>query len=168
MHKDDLITLFDYGYWANQELLSAAARLSEEAFLAPSTVTTRDLRATLVHNIDVDWSWRKRLGGEPRAVWEQELDATHYAGVADVATRAQEDEREMRAWLAGLDEARYRRPPDVPDDNLPYPLWQYLMHLVVHDGQGRSDAAVLLTLAGESPGNFEFLDYVDAVTGSTT
>ncbi|CAN5732497.1 hypothetical protein BH24CHL8_BH24CHL8_10910 [soil metagenome] len=57
MRKRDLIQLFDYMHWVNRRLLKAAARLPPGAFTAPSTVTTRDLRATLGHELDVEWSW---------------------------------------------------------------------------------------------------------------
>ena len=167
MRKSDLATLFDYNYWANEEILRAAARLPDDTFTAPSAVTTRDLRATLVHVIDVNWSWRKRLQGEPRSVWEQELDAAEYAGAADVTAHARADEREMRAWLDSLDDDTLARPVDATVSEDRFPLWQYLVHLLMHDAQQRSDAAVLLTLAGESPGDFEFLDYVDSTTGNT-
>ena len=43
-----------------------------------------------------------------------------------------------------------------------YPLWYYVLHIHTHTQQQLSDAAVLLTRMGQSPGNVEFLDYADA------
>lgn len=42
-----------------------------------------------------------------------------------------------------------------------YPLWQALLHQVNHATQHRSEAALLLTAAGHSPGNLDFLVYFD-------
>lgn len=54
MRKADVLTLFDYMYWANQRILDAAEQLTADEFVAPSSVTTRDLRATL--SMSSTWS----------------------------------------------------------------------------------------------------------------
>ena len=41
--------------WANQRLLSACGRLSQEEFVAPRTSFFPSLKATLNHNLTVDW-----------------------------------------------------------------------------------------------------------------
>ena len=48
MRNAKIALLFDYMYWVNRRLLDAAEQLPEGGFLASSTATTRDLRATLV------------------------------------------------------------------------------------------------------------------------
>ena len=63
MQRSDLQPLVDYMYWVNHRLLRAAADLTPEQFAEPSSVTTRDLRATLVHELDVEWSWRPQSSG---------------------------------------------------------------------------------------------------------
>jgi hypothetical protein len=40
------------------------------------------------------------------------------------------------------------------------PLWQYLMHIVFHAAQQQADAATLLTIAGHSPGEIGYLEWV--------
>ncbi len=42
-----------------------------------------------------------------------------------------------------------------------YPLWQQILHQVNHATQHRSEAALLLTRLGYSPGWLDFLFYVD-------
>jgi uncharacterized damage-inducible protein DinB len=44
-----------------------------------------------------------------------------------------------------------------------YPLWQMLIHQVNHATQHRSEAAMLLTQMGCSPGDLDLLIYVDAL-----
>ena len=124
-------------------------------------MTTRDLRATLVHELDVQWSWRERLikgsfGPEP------ELDPKDYPTLQSIADRWRQDEEEMRDWLGGITDEQLDAPP--PGEENPFPLWNYVMHLVSHAIQQFSDAAVLLTRAGFSPGGIEFLDFLESTT----
>ncbi len=39
--------------------------------------------------------------------------------------------------------------------------WQFLTHIVMHAAQQQADAATLLSLAGQSPGDFGFGEYLD-------
>jgi uncharacterized damage-inducible protein DinB len=45
-----------------------------------------------------------------------------------------------------------------------YPLWQQLLHQTNHATQHRSEAALLLTRLGYSPGWLDLLVYVDRET----
>jgi len=154
--------LFDHLYWVRDRVLDSAARLPPKAFVSADTVTTRDLRATLVHELDVEWSWRQRLRGAPPAEWDPdaELRPADYETVASLAGHWRRDELEMRAWLASLsDEALATAWTD--DGPARLPLWYFLIHIQTHALQQLSDAATLLARAGESVGEIDFLDYAD-------
>jgi uncharacterized damage-inducible protein DinB len=166
MDKAGLLLLLDHGYWATQRVLAAAAKLTDEQFTAPSNVTTRSLRATLVHTLDVEWSWRLRLQGQPVEMWgpDQEMREEDIPTTTILAGRWQDDEREMRAWLERLSEDELAAAPSAAD--LGNPLWQYVLHIIIHGFQQRADAATLLSLYGRSPGELEFVDYVDSLQAS--
>lgn len=160
MRTSDAIELFEYLYWTRDVILRAAAELSDDEFTWTETITNRDLRATLVHELDVQWSWRERLKG---ADWDElgpDLETDDYPTVEAVAERWERDEADMRAWLAALTDADLDAPPPRDEDS--QPLWHYVMHLVSHGIQQFSEAAVLLTRAGHSPGDIGFLEFVAA------
>lgn len=152
------MALFDFIYWGNRHLLDVAAKLTPEQWIAPSDITERSLRGTLVHTLDVEWSWGQRLRVQPEGELRTEDDPT----AASLAEHWARDEREMRAWIGGLDDDTIGSTWDISDRHH-LPLWSYLVHIVTHSQQQRSDAAILLTRAGHSPGDIEFRDYADTV-----
>ena len=164
MRAADATTLFDHLYWVRDVVLEAATGLDPEAFRSTETVTNRDLRATLVHELDVQWSWRERLKGAEWEEWgpDAELKADDYPTVETLAEHWHRDERDMRDWLASLTDAALDAPPARDEDR--QPIWHYVMHLYSHGLQQFSEAAVVLTRAGRSPGDIGFLEFVQ-VTG---
>ena len=161
MRPSDIGQLFDHLYWVRDRILRAA-----DAPGVPLTTdahaTIRDLRSTLVHELDVEWSWRERLRGPDPTEFspdDEELAPTDFHTVAEIRARWLDDERAMRAWLGTLDEAALDRPCPAERDAA-HPFWIHLQHLYTHAIQQFSDCAVALTLAGRSPGELDFLDFV--------
>jgi hypothetical protein len=161
MRPSDITELFDHLYWIRDRILAAADHegvpLTSEA-----RVTGRDLRALLVHELDIEWSWRERLRAPDPTHFSasaEDMDPTDFRSIAVIRTRWLQDEREMRAWIRTLDQealdARCRAEPDAA-----HPFWIHLQHLYTHAMQQFSDCAVTLTLAGRSPGELDFLDFV--------
>jgi uncharacterized damage-inducible protein DinB len=164
MRREDVITLFDYSYWANRQILDAAAQLPEKALDGPARFTWRTLRDTLLFTLDVERSWRGRLRGEPRQTWDVPLRAEDYPTLRDLAQRWRGDELEMRAWLEGLDDVALSSVVDLgPKDR--FPLWYFLLHMITHSIHQRRDAALLLKQAGRDPPELDFLYYVDQIQG---
>ena len=169
MRRKDLETLFGFSYWVKDCVLEHAAKLTSREFTAPSGLTTRDLRGTLVHTLDVEWSWRARLQGQPEAVWKKDLPVSDYPTAAALIDHWRRDEREMLAWLATLDDERLAQIHDLAPSAAMlkrkerFPLWYYVLHIHTHTHQQLGDAAVLLTRMRQSPGNIDFLDYADHV-----
>ncbi len=162
METTEAIRLIDYVYWMRDRITRQAAALEPGDLISADPVTTRDLRATLVHELDVEWSWRERLRGSSSDDWgpDAELKPDDYPNLDAILDHWRRDEAEMRDWVAGLSQADLRSPAPHERDHA-YPLWYFLMHLVMHAGQQFSDAAVLLTELGLSPGDLGFLEYAD-------
>ena len=157
-----MLTLFDYSYWATDQILAAANRLSPEEFVAPSDITYRNLRETLMFALDVERSWRRRIRGEPRATWEAKLPAESFPTVRSLEEAWSVDEAEMRHWLESLDRDALEATVDLgPKDRLP--LSTFLMHILTHTAHQRRDAVILLERAGRSPPEVDFLFYADSL-----
>ncbi len=167
MRKSDLQPLLDYMYWVNHRLLREAAAVTAEQFTQPSSVTTRSLRATLVHECDVEWSWRLNLQGRA-ADTEAELRPADFPDVETLRRHWDRDEAEMRAWFDSLDDDALARSVSSELSGHRRPLWIYLFHVIAHAMQQQADAATLLTLAGRSPGELGFLEYLRSLPSGTS
>jgi uncharacterized damage-inducible protein DinB len=160
MRQPDIVSLFDYLYWLRDQALSQSAQMSAADFLSPDTVAYRDLRATLVHELDVERSWRLRLQGAPSEVWDITLAPTDYPDPGSIAEHWLRDEAETRTWLPGLTDEELASPRTV-NGLEGFPLSIYLVHVVMHGVESFSAAAILLHRAGHSMGDVGFLDYFD-------
>jgi uncharacterized damage-inducible protein DinB len=162
MRREDFDLLFDYNRWANRQLVHAAGAVPGDVFVAPPTVTYRGLRGTLVHALDVERSWRLRLAGEPREVWDTTLSEDDFPSAAAVAGRWEAEEADRRSWLDTLDDAALDREVDLgPRDR--FPLAYFLIHIVTHSAQQRRDVATILEQAGHTPPEIEFLYFADSL-----
>jgi uncharacterized damage-inducible protein DinB len=158
----DVRTLFAFTYWANRQVLTAVDALPVKDFVRPTSVTYRNLRGTLVHALDVELSWRRRLRGEPKEVWDVTLAVDDYPTAATLSHHWSRDETEMRTWLATLGDDDMVATQDLGDSDR-FPLWYYLLHIVTHSEQQRRDAQILLAYLGQQPPDLEFLYYADSL-----
>ena len=157
---DAIRTLYAYNRWANGRLLDAAATIDPARFVA-AEAGEPSIRDTLVHIAAAQELWRRRwLGESPTQRWEP-------VEFPDVASLRRRWEREEDAGAAFIDQLRaadldrivaYRNQRGEP---WAYPLWQQMLHQANHAQQHRSEAALLLTRAGASPGQLDLLVYVD-------
>ncbi len=161
MNKHELLTLFDYNYWANERILRAAAKVSPAEFVAPRTFSHGGLRGILVHALSAEWVWRTRFQEQvyPTALLRQE----DFPTFADLRTRWQQEETAMRAYVSSLSDEQingtifYKSTNGASYEQI---LWQLLVHIVNHGTQHRSEAAALLTELGHSPGDIDFIIYM--------
>ena len=161
MHISDILTLFDYNYWANDRILSAAGRLLPDQYTAPHQVSYGSLHGTLVHTLGAEMVWRQRIkeGSSPTMMISQGEVPTLDA----LVERWRNEEQTMRGYLSSVTEADLNN--RIHYNNLTgkafdATLWHILTHMVTHGMQHRSECAILLTNYGQSPGDIDFMLYV--------
>ena len=165
MRNQDVAALFDFNYWANRQILAAASAIPIEQLIEPPSFTYRSLHGTLLHTLDVEWSWRIRLRGELPELWDTSLADDDYPTIDAIAGRWTSDELEMREWLSELTDEELRAVADAGTEDR-FPLWFYLVHIVTHSEQQRRDSQMLLRSFGVEPPELEFLWYADTLAAS--
>jgi uncharacterized damage-inducible protein DinB len=157
---DSIRDLYAYSAWANARILDTAEQLTPEQFTT-SGDGFDSIRDTLVHTASVQWLWLERWREtSPSELW----DPANFADVAELRTRWEEVETATSEYIATLcdpDLVRVVSYVNFQGERWAYPLWQQLLHQVNHATQHRSEAALLLTRLGYSPGWLDLLVYVD-------
>lgn len=159
MTVKDLEVLYDYGYWANNKLFNAIARLTPEQFTQPVAGSYGSIRNTLVHAMSAEWGWLDRCGGQERgaALKPEDYPAAEAliggwniveAYVREFLSKLKDEDlaRDVEFTLPGL-ETRSMRLADL------------MQHAAVHGVHHRGQVALLLRLLGYAAGNFDILFY---------
>ena len=167
MKLDEIRLLYKYNDWADTRILAACTKVSPEQYAAPTSIGTGrgGLRTTMVHMLDSMWQDRITLQGyyqnplaDDAAYDATELHEDAFPTLAALQLRWTIEQQEMRAYLDTLTEEmlngtiRYVIPGVIRERV----VWHFLLAALFHDMQHRSEAAVLLTSYGQSPGDLEF------------
>ena len=107
------------------------------------------------------WIWLERCrGASPTALWQP----GEFPYVATLTARWREVDAVTHGFLDALTEDDLERViayQNVAGETWRYPVWQALLHQANHAQQHRSEAALLLTRAGSSPGSLDLLVFED-------
>jgi uncharacterized damage-inducible protein DinB len=167
MKVDEIKLLYEYNDWVDDLILAACARVSPEQYTAPVSIGTGrgGLRETMVHMLDSMWQDRITLQGyykdplgDEAAYDATELHEDAFPTLAALQERWAIERQAMQAYLDTLTEETLNSTiryviPGVVRERV---VWQFLMAALLHLMQHRSEAAVLLTSYGQSPGDLEF------------
>lgn len=153
MQAADLLTLYDYYYWATGKILAQAERVTVEQWAGSPPLGDRSVQAMLVHTLNAERNWRHGWAGRGRPT---PLRAADFPQAASLTARWREEEAAMRAYLGSLSDDALR---DAATFGCP--LWQVIAHVAFHGMQHRSEAAMLLTHFGHSPGDIDMVFWLD-------
>jgi uncharacterized damage-inducible protein DinB len=159
MSKAEVVrALFEYNQWANERLLDAAARVSEEELARERDGDVGSLQAILMHIIG---SHIVGLG-----VWKIEPPAMAKVEPGRVVAALRESyagvHKKLREFVGSLtdeqlDEAMpLLNPQEGKWRTWERPVWQVALSFGTHAMQHRGEAAMILTELGHSPGQIDY------------
>jgi uncharacterized damage-inducible protein DinB len=175
MKLAEIKLLYAYNDWCDARILAACAQVTPQQYAAPAPfqLGRGGLRETMVHILDNIWQQRITLQGyyqQPLAD-EAAYDATElHEDILPTFAALQErwllEQREMWAYINTLtvetlnSTIRYVIPGAVRHRV----VWHILLDITYHATQHRSEAAMLLTSYGRSPGDFDFIRFLNEHT----
>ena len=157
MRADDIRFLFAFDRWATGKVLETSQRVMEDDWTEGNRIDRRGLGGILIHALGAHERWRSGWEGMERLPRREDgpmitRDELAAAWTAEWAA--------MDRYLGTLADA------DMDSDFNNVTLWHSLVHLVNHGTQHRSEAAVLLTAYGHSPGDLDLIFFAPARRGS--
>ena len=155
MRTTDIAYLFAFDRWATRRVLSVIDGLPAEVWGATGVVGDRGLGSILVHQLGAHMRWRLGLGGDDEAAGHARPERERLLSPDALARRWALEWDAMDAWLDTLTDDWL----DELGDGVP--MWQMLAHVVNHGTQHRSEAAVILTEAGRSPGDLDMIFFAE-------
>jgi uncharacterized damage-inducible protein DinB len=166
MQPETIRDLYLYNHWANQRTLASVAPLSSEQFTRGMGNSFSSVRDTVAHILGAEWIWLERwLGRSPKAL----LPASDFPTVDALHQRWATVEQDRNSFLQTLTPERLQQSIsyiNLRGQNLAYPLWQQVMHVVNHSSYHRGQVTTLLRQLGAEPQNTDFLGYYDALPKS--
>lgn len=156
MDPTGLRELYDHHAWAMDRLLARALEVSPKLAAEPARPDGLSLLDTLAHIVSAEGNWLRRFQKRERY---GSFRPDSVAGVSAVWIGLQ---AEFRVFLAGLEAPDLDRPivrdPGPRDRGT---LGAGITHVIMHGAQHTAEAAELLTRLGHSPGQLDYMEFLD-------
>jgi uncharacterized damage-inducible protein DinB len=159
MTANDVQMLYNYGYWANEQLLAVVSELTPEQFTRTVAERYGSVRNTLVHMLSAEWGWLDPCGGHEVGT---ALKADDFANVESLRDAWGNVDAWVRAFLVTLKDEDLDRLVAFKNsrgERQSMALGELLQHAVNHGVHYRGQVALLLRELGHVPGIFDLLVY---------
>ena len=159
--KEQLQTLFDYNRHTNRIILDRAAKLTEGQLNATARHIDRSLFELLFHCMRTEWLWRNIAQSGQMPSNPPEIE--NFTKLATLRSFWEEEANIAQDYLLGVTEAELAERVDLIDregKRSTVSRWGMLMHLLMHSTQHRSEAAVILTGYGQTPGELDLIYFL--------
>ncbi len=162
MTKDHIQLLFGYHYWALNHLVNSLLRLPpEQVVIASPHFYHGTAFQTVLHILDVDWSWLQMCKGNPQTkyLWEVETLPDLKAAHEFLA----HEEMRMMDYLRELCDIELTAKIELGTAKHQEEQWCILLHIINHGTEHRTEIGHYLTECGNSPGELGFMYYLRKV-----
>jgi uncharacterized damage-inducible protein DinB len=142
--------LYDYNEWANDHVLNAAAKLSEDKFRRKQGASFGSVEANLAHIMGGQVVWLQRWTSGANAKPIAEVQSLR--GLEALRGAFADSHAALREFVGSLTEERlhnvlaYRDSAGTAHERV---MWQLMVHLANHGTHHRSECAMAMSLMGK-------------------
>ena len=148
----------DHAYWGLDKLLDALEPLTDDELDREVIAGALSARHILLHMYRFEAGWLARLKGDDPPPPEE------FADLASLRVAWEPVRQGWRDYVAGLSEEQFEGSFTVSfgSESFSPARHQAISQFVQHQGQHRSELAVIASTFGRSPGEFDWWDYLEA------
>lgn len=152
-HFSDFI---DHAYWGLDKLLDALEPLTDDELEREVMAGAMSARTILLHMYRFEAGWLARLSGDEPPPPEE------FADLASLRSAWEPVRQGWRDYVAGLSDEQLEESFTVSFgvESFSPARHQAISQFVQHQGQHRSELAVIASTFGRSPGEFDWWDYL--------
>lgn len=160
---DHLRSLFDHDRWADDRLLDAAASLTVEQLASRPEGMSQPVLATLGHVAGARVVWLARITAAEPVVPLDRLGSADFAALRSTFDLARSA---LTEYVTNVTEAELDRPVEYGGSRggpvRRTPVAALLFQILEHSVQHRAEVAMAVTAAGYSPGDLDYLTFLNA------
>lgn len=148
---------FSFHFDETQRLLELARVLPDDVYRAQINYSYASIHNTFAHLLSADQLWRNVIAGTPPSF----LQAEEIANIDALVALFEIERHGWRELIATLDEETLLSSIErqSPFGTMVLPIWQTLQHVILHGMAHHTELARMLSEAGQSPGDIDFLFY---------
>lgn len=142
--KEIFLQYAAYNVWANQILLNAASKLSEEQLQQNIVSSFGSVQKTFLHLLDVESIWWQRMKLQEQIVWPSQEKNFEFNELADALIHRS---KKWHEWIAESNESQLQHVFAYYNSKKEYfkqPHWQMLLHLFNHQTYHRGQIVIML------------------------
>lgn len=124
-----MITLFRYNWQVREEWMEWSKQLTNEELLQRRTGGIGNILYTLVHIIDVEYSWVRALQGEA----DEQIDMKDYHSIDQVKYLSDKYHEKIEKFLQDWSIERENERVKVSWDPVSYTHGEVLRHIIAHE-----------------------------------
>jgi len=152
---------YRYNRWANGRIFEVVLALGDDVVAREMGSSFTSILETARHLVSGEWIWLRRWKGESPAGMP---DRFRSAGIEGIREWWGEVAEEQNAFVAGLKETDldveigYR---NIKGDELAFPLWHMLRHVVNHSSYHRGQITTMIRQLGATAVGTDMIGHLD-------
>lgn len=149
-----MLTLFQYNWQVREEWLQWCRGISVSELAKERTGGMGSFRLTILHIIDVEYSWIRALMGKP----DVEIDLTSYKTIDEIEDLSNKLQQENKAYLSEWFQDRENQMVYASWFNQSFTKGEIIRHIIVHEIHHIGQLSIWAREIGMKPVSANFID----------